>query len=123
MMATKKELANIKKLKADVAAQKKLVKELTTKATTLGQAADTAVIKSEISGEAAAGAPVIKVPRQPTAPQAPAGYTYQWISLPGSSGSGEYRLIQNTPTGGGGGGGGGGGADAAADLLARQEGR
>jgi hypothetical protein len=121
MMATKKELANIKKLKADVAAQKKLVKELTTKATTLGQAADTAVIKSEISGEAAAGAPVIKVPRQPTAPQAPAGYTYQWISLPGSSGSGEYRLIQNTPTGGGGGGGGGGGADAAADLLAKQE--
>jgi hypothetical protein len=100
-MATKKELANIKKLEADVAAQKKLVKELTTKATTLGQAADIAVIKSEISGEAAAGAPVIKVPRQPTAPQAPAGYTYQWISLPGSPGSGEYRLTQNTPLGGG----------------------
>jgi hypothetical protein len=100
-MATKKELANIKKLKADVAAQKNLVKELTTKATTAGQAADTAVTKSEISGEAAAGAPVIKTTRQPTAPQAPAGYTYQWISLPGSSGSGEYRLIQNTPTGGG----------------------
>jgi hypothetical protein len=51
-------------------------------------------------------------------PQAPAGYTYQWISLPGAPGSGEYRLIQNTPTGGGGGG---GGADAAADLLAKQE--
>ena len=51
-------------------------------------------------------------------PQAPAGYTYQWISLPGAPGSGEYRLIQNTQTGGGGGG---GGADAAADLLARQE--
>jgi hypothetical protein len=97
-MATKKELANIRKLKADVAAQKKLVKELTTKATTAGQAADTAVTKSEISGEAAAGAPVIKTTRQPTAPQAPVGYTYQWISLPGSSGSGEYRLIQNTPT-------------------------
>ena len=101
-MATKKELANIRKLKADVAAQKKLVKELTTKATTAGQAADTAVTKSEISGEAAAGAPVIKTTRQPTAPQAPVGYTYQWISLPGSSGSGEYRLIQNTPTGLGG---------------------
>jgi hypothetical protein len=108
-MATKKELANIKKLKADVAAQKNLVKELTTKATTLGQAADTAVTKSEISGEAAAGAPVIKTTRQPTAPQAPAGSTYQWISLPGAPGSGEYRLIQNTPTGGGGGAGGGGG--------------
>jgi hypothetical protein len=101
-MATKKELANIRKLKADVAAQKKLVKELTTKATIAGQAADTAVTKSEISGEAAAGAPVIKTTRQPTAPQAPVGYTYQWISLPGSSGSGEYRLIQNTPTGLGG---------------------
>jgi hypothetical protein len=49
-------------------------------------------------------------------PQAPAGYTYQWISLPGAPGSGEYRLIQNTPTGGGGGG--GSGADA---LLAKQE--
>ncbi len=108
-MATKKELANIKKLKADVAAQKKLVKELTTKATTLGQAADTAVTKSEISGEAAAGAPVIKTTRQPTAPQAPAGSTYQWISLPGAPGSGEYRLIQNTPTGGGGVVGSGGG--------------
>jgi hypothetical protein len=108
-MATKKELANIKKLKADVAAQKKLVKELTTKATTAGQAADTAVTKAEVSSEAAAGAPVIKTTRQPTAPQAPAGSTYQWISLPGAPGSGEYRLIQNTPTGGGGVVGSGGG--------------
>lgn len=103
-MATKQELASIKKLQADVAAQKKLVEELKTKAITAGQLADTAATKSEDSttvSEALSGAPVIKVAKQPTAPKAPAGYTYQWISLPGSPGSGEYRLTQNTPTGGG----------------------
>jgi hypothetical protein len=52
-------------------------------------------------------------------PQAPAGYTYQWISLPGAPGSGEYRLIQNTFTSGGGGGGGDGSATDA--LLAKRE--
>jgi hypothetical protein len=98
-MATKQELANIKKLQADVATQKKLVEELTTKAVTAGQFADTAVTKAEVSSDAAAGIPVIKTVRQTTPPQAPAGYTYQWISLPGAPGSGEYRLTQNAPTG------------------------
>jgi hypothetical protein len=120
MMATKKELDNIKRLQADVAAQKNLVKELTTKATTAGQLADTAVTKAEVSSDAAAGVSVIKTARQPTAPQAPAGFTYQWISLPGSSGSGEYRLIRNTPTSGGGGGG-LDTTDATNALLAKQE--
>lgn len=97
-MATKQEIANIKKLQSEVAAQKKLVEELKTKAIAAGQLADTAATKSEDSttvSEALSGAPVIKIARQPKAPQAPTGYTYQWISLPGSPGSGEYRLVQN----------------------------
>jgi hypothetical protein len=78
----------------------------------LGSEADALATKAETSSintAAAAGLPVLNVERQPTAPKAPTGFTYQWISLPGSPGSGEYRLIQNTPTGGGGGAGGGGG--------------
>jgi hypothetical protein len=70
----------------------------------LGSEADALATKAETSSiatAAAAGLPVLNVEKQATPPQAPAGYTYQWISLPGSSGSGEYRLTQNAPTNGG----------------------
>ena len=83
---------------------KKTIAQQLADAKTLAEKADTLTTKAEessIATAAAAGLPVIKTERQTKAPQAPTGYTYQWISLPGSSGSGEYRLVQNTPTGGG----------------------
>ena len=113
-MATKRELDNIKRLQADVAAQKKLVKELTTKATAAGQFADDTVVKAEASS----GAPVITTRRE-NKPEAPAGFRYDWISLPKATNpnGGEYRLVSTT-TGGGGGQQGGGGTEG---LLAKQE--
>lgn len=82
---------------------KKTTAQLVAEAQAKSAKADTLVTQAEASSmktAAAAGLPVINIPKQSTPPQAPIGYTYQWISLPGEPGSGEYRLTQNAPTAG-----------------------
>ena len=80
-----------KKTTAQLIAEAKAKSE---KANALAGKAET----SSVTTSAAAGIPVLNIPKQISAPAAPIGYTYRWISLPGKPGSGEYRLTQNTPT-------------------------
>ena len=91
-MATKKQLANIKKLQADVANQKKLVKDLTTQATRAAKFADKTVTKAERSSE--------PLTNKSVTPQAPRGTKAVWV---GGTDTGSWKF-QNTTGGDNGGG-------------------
>ena len=105
-MATKKQLAEIKKLQANVANQKKLVKDLTTKATRAAEFADKTVTKAERSSE--------PLTNKSVKPDTPAGTKAVWV---GGTDTGSWKFESTT---GGDNGGEGGDNDAKAKYDKEQ---